>query len=304
MDGQTYIGQWEDLYRLNISDNGAGLEFIYSANYGQHRGPGVNNLMQCGDYLVFTQGSYIYKMHRETLEVTVLLSAENGNTCFIFDVKDDTIYFIGDDLDGDFTDAVYKINISGNQLSRLNTGEKPYAIKVYSDWIFYMTYSGIYRIKIGETEIENILSLRLMGTLPGMIISDGYIYYTEQLYSSKEIALYRIDINGENRIELAQLCYNFIIVGDWIYYSEVEVTKFSDHDSVHGKDIIRMRTDGTEREIIYVGYAELGGASGDWIYFTHATYDHECKAYRIGHYLISLDGMVIKVPQAIPEYFN
>ena len=286
--GQTYFGSWEDLYRINISGNEMEFEHIFRANYGYLRGNGINNLMQCGDYLVFTQGSYIYKMHRATSEVTVLVSAENKNTCFAFDVKDDTIYFIGNDFNGGFTDDIYKIHISGSQPSRLNAvnaDQMPFAIKIYSDWIFYMTEKGIYRIKIGEADIENILSTGFNYLGAGLVVSDGYIYYMVNTWSL-DCVLYRMDINGGNRIELTQMCSDFIVIDDWIFYSEVERIPQDDYYTYHGKNIMRMRTDGTQREMIYEGLADIGGAGGDWIYYT--VYDMtELRTY---HYLIRLDG--------------
>jgi len=289
IDGRTYFGRWEDLYRIDTSVNGTELEYIFRANYGMQRGNGLNNLMHCGEYLLFTQGSYIYRMHRATSDITILLSAENENTCFQFDVIDDSIYFVGFDKDGDFTDDVYKINIAGDQLERLYLtphDERPFAIKTYNGWIFYMTETGIYRYKPGETEIFMLLSTRFNYMETGFAISDGHIYFIAKSYSPDSI-LYRIDINGDNLTELIQLVNNYVILGDWIIFNEFEVETHNDINHFHGKNIIKMKKDGTQREVIYEGIADLGGASGDWIYFSAYYIDDGLYTQQ---YRIRLDG--------------
>ena len=295
IDGQTYFGMWEDLYRTETSSDPTEFEHIFRADHGQLRGNGLNNLIQCGEYLVFTQGSYIYKMHRVTSEITVLLSAEKAGTCFVLDVKDDTIYFTGYDSYGDFTDDIYKINISGDNLSRVNavdTGDRPFSVKIYNDWIFYITETGIYRIKVDGTEKEKIFSAGFNYMETGLVVTGGYIYYIANRYTPEGV-LYRMDIDGENKIELAQNCYDFTILGEWVFYTEFDKEELSNISYVHGKGIFKVKTDGSFKEMIYEGLAEIGGVSNDWIYYS--VYD--TKVYRTEHFLIRIDGtdkMVIK----------
>ena len=265
-----YYALFENIYRMSV--NGAHHEQLYTADIGLIRGNGAAGLMQSGEYLVFLQGSCIYKMNLLSMETEVLVSAENETTCFKFAVADDVIYFVGVDYTGGFIDGVYKISIDGGSppeqvVSAIADGILC-DVRTYNNQVYYSTTKGIYSVNPDGTDKKRVLG----GNFHWLefVVSDGYIYFTKDR-DRPQGALIRIDINGENMTDLASPCFDFIIRDEWIIYCEYSVEEYEGGVlHYYGNNIYKMRTDGTEHERIFEGVANLSGASGNWVYFSES----------------------------------
>ena len=257
-----YFAEFSSIYRINV--NGGNLTKLFDADLGLQRGAGVHSITQCGEYLVFSHGSYIYKMNFNTLKREILVNAEDQNTCFRFDIKDNTVYFVG--TEGGFTDGVYKININGGQTEKIFAEEKGtafYNIQIYDNQIFYsIQQDWLYRVNLNGSNKTKIIDLGAGSSdysWGRFTISDGYIYVSRNDYS-----LQRADINGENIATFVSSCSDFIIRDDWIIYSELAI----DNNYYYGMNVYKMRTDKTGFKKIYDGGLNLYGSCGNWIYFS------------------------------------
>ena len=281
-----YASEFYNIYRINV--DGSDVKLLYTANLGFARGSGVHSLTQCGNCLVFTQGSYIYKMNLTTLETEVLLSANDENTYFALTAKDDAVYFMG--TEADFSDGIYKIDISGGQPVKLYDEGKNNSfnrIQIVDDHIFYsIQLEGVYQINLDGSDKKRIIRLDKINSWGDFIVSDGYIYFLKNDYT-----LQRSDMEGKKSTQISDSCYRFIMMDGWILYSKLAV-----EDNFHyGMNIYKMRTDKTGFEQILEGGAELYGSSGNWIYFQeldasvthHGTATHRIRFDGTGFMTIS-----------------
>jgi hypothetical protein len=268
-----YFADFSNIYRINV--NGSGLTMLFDASLGPARGAGVHSLMQCGEFLVFSQGIYIYKMNLNTLKGEILVNAEDQNTCFALTAKDDTVYFFG--VEGSFMDGIYKININGGQAERIfseTTKRSFYKIQVFNNQIYYSIQQDyLYRVNLDGSNKTKIIDLGVESSdycSGGFIVSGGHIYYLLNSYS-----LQRADTNGENITEFINSSFWFMIKDDWIIYSDLAI----DNNYHYGMNIYKMRVDKTGFEKIYDGGLNFIGCSGNWIYFMEI-YDSS-KIFRI-----------------------
>lgn len=258
-----YFAKFEIIYRINV--NGNHQEKLFEANLGQIRGTGANGLTQCGQYLVFTQGSYIYKMNLTTLETEVLINGEDEYTCFVFDVKDDDIYFVGNE--GSFMDGVYKININDDKPKRIlktGKGTKIWSLQIASDKIYYtVPYKGFYRIDLDGSSKKRILKAKHIGYEP-FAVTDDYIFFINGKYELK-----RADIDGKNVIKLVDECIYFNIIDDKVVYTDLTIKQTGNNYYHYGTDIYKLLINTNEIVKICETTVDIfTGSSGNWIYFT------------------------------------
>ncbi len=278
IDGWVFFSYFETIYRMDL-DRQNRTE-LFEANLGFLRGGGANNLMQCGEYLVFTQGSYIYKMDINTLETEVLLEAQNAETCFSFDVKNDDIYFVGTNIEADFQDGVYKMNIRGGTPQRIYAQNGSFwNLQIYQDQIYYSAQNeGVYRIDMDGSNQTHIITL--VGEPGEFVVTDDYIFF-------RDSALTRYDLDGKNRITFTDSCYSFFVMNGWVIYSGEE--------NAGECGIYKMRADKTGQEQILKFddrfYGVVLGGYGNWIHYENMQDTDDGHGVFIeGIYRIGLDG--------------
>jgi len=267
------FAEFVDISRINSS--GSNYERLFAAGLGVPlRGAGAHSLTQCGNYIVFAQGAYIYKMDLSTLKTDTLINGKDENTYIEFAVKDDYIYFSGNE--GDFTDGIYKISINGSQPVKIVENDGRFCgISIYNDRIFYnISEKGLYRVNLDGSNKKLILELEnvLWGEF---IVSDGYIYYLRR----DDYSFLRADVDGNNVTKLVDMCKAFIIRGECLIYTKLSI----ENNYYYGTAIYVMPKDNIEAQKIYEGDAEIWGSCGNWVYFT--------KPSRLNNMLrIRLDG--------------
>lgn len=117
-----------------------------------------------------------------------------------------------------------------------------------------------YRPPIEVSEKINIKNEYLVGNTESNINNYGMVAEAEDfIYYAREGKIYRTDINFENDMvifdELENLGKDTInVVEDWIFFRQ-------------GKEINRIKTDGTNNEILFIGYSLQMQVVGNWIYF-------------------------------------
>ena len=254
----TYFSYFTDVNRINLQ--GTDRQEVYDAILGQHRGGGTYDFLQCGDYLVFTHGSYIYKMNLETLVTEVLLNADKKNTCFRLAVEGNDVYFTG--YEGSYQ-GIYKININESEAEKIKSLKKwqrIWRLQVYDHQLYYsIPYEGIYRTKLDGSEKKRIIKGKHV-SFDGFVIVDDYLYFNDFSYKLK-----RTDLKGKKMETLAK-CFYYSVIDDYLIYSKVKR-----EGSYHlGENLYRksLLDNSSDAEQIYEGEVNiLLGTSGNWIYF-------------------------------------
>lgn len=128
-----------------------------------------------------------------------------------------------------------------------------------------------YNPPIEVSEQINIKNENLIGNTEGNINNYGMVAETEDsIYYVKDYKIYKSDKDLKNEVIIFDERANFgkdtiNVVEDWLFYRE-------------GKEIIRMKADGTNYEIIYIGYSIHMQVVGNWIYFISLDNDRKiCK---------------------------
>jgi hypothetical protein len=182
------------------------------------------------------------------------------------------MHVVGDWIIFSCDGGLYRMRTDGSGLAPIVEVEYLInSVNIYDDWIFYryniMTQDGtfihIYKVRIdgtGQTLVDVITNLA------GFIVEDGWIYFSDYIDAENK-GLYKMRIDGSELQRIGDDCAIFMnAFNGWIYY----IYLLEDSDSGHG--LYRIRTDGTEREMIHeVEFRSLLyslNITDEWLYFT------------------------------------
>jgi len=225
------VGDW--LYYSNFSE---GEAIFRIKNDGSEREAlnteASRNVTVIGDWIYYINSDddrTIYRMKTDGSERERL----NNDTSSFINVVGDWIYY----SNVDDNNSIFRISTDGSQRERVNSFNSTY-LNVVDDWIYYRYWDGvgpgpIYRVRIdgsGKEKIndDNSMYINVVG---------DWIYYRDNWQG----VVCRIKTDGTERQELNDVASSAInVVGDWIYYTFHE----------DGRDLYRMRTDGTENQLI------------------------------------------------------
>ena len=258
IDEWIYFSYYQAVYRIKVDGNH--LEHLYDADLGEYRGLGTHGLFQCGDYLVFTQGSYIYRMNLATLETDVLFSAKKKQTCFKIAVENNNVYFIG--TEGSYTHGIYRINIDDEKPEKILGLEKNAVlihIQIVDGMIFYSDpFKGLYSIDLAGKNKKRILKAKHIGW-DSFVVAEDYIFFINADYTLK-----KSNRKGKNIVTLEKSCWGIALLKDHILYSKLKV----DDGFYHGEGIYKMPLEQSNGEKILDGLVDAFlGSSGNWIYY-------------------------------------
>jgi internalin A len=147
---------------------------------------------------------------------------------------------------------MFKRSLDGTQRSRVTTDDHIRSINILGEWIYYMGYMGVYKVK---TDGNGLTWLA-----PGsgqVIVYDNYIYYNDWE------EMYRMDLDGGNRKLLGRFDiqngsslwqHQFNIADGFIYFT-------------NGVNIYKVSLDGTSSTHLYGGAISYINVVGDWIYY-------------------------------------
>ncbi len=145
-----------------------------------------------------------------------------------------------------------KIHMDGTGWTRLTWEEFHSANVGYyieGDWIYYSDGGAIYRMATDGSQDTKIFE----EGGHSMNVADGWIYYLHGV-GDWETSIRKVRTDGsepsvicENSGPFFSIVYDLNIVGEWIYF----IHRSSDYNSLY-----RVRTDGTELEVVSDGYSE------------------------------------------------
>ncbi|MCL2577698.1 MAG: DUF5050 domain-containing protein [Defluviitaleaceae bacterium] len=154
----------------------------------------------------------------------------------------------------------------------------PESINVIGDWLYFITFDGLHRMRTDGTHVEMLIGC--VDTRPNIsrvILIENWLFFTlaVDIDGVRERHLYRMSVDGEIHERISNINAGSISVSDgWIYYA--------DRDDNHM--VYRIRPDGTERMRL-----SSGGARGKiivddgWVYYSDFSGD-------ISIYKIRIDG--------------
>lgn len=187
-------------------------------------------------------------------------------------LKDDWIYYCGISGENYGLNKVKTDNSGRTKLGAENL--YPENICVMDDWVFYTMdvtgMGGIYKISVDGSGNIKVVD----GNIAYMNTKDGWIYYetmTKTGLSSYELAgpIFRIKPDGSGKTKLCEQSSEFAIVDDWIYYIESEGSG----------SLMRMKTDGSSKSLVFENEIFGFDIANDWIYFCNMS-DNE-KLYKV-----------------------
>lgn len=188
---------------------------------------------------------------------------------FSYFISDGWIYYKWWDFDNN--SGFYRLSADGENLEVIL--ENVFRVKdfiVAGDWIYYTSEDDNYicrirtdggdPVRIGNYDAKEI------------IFYEGYLYFKDN-----EFKLHRVNIESGEAIKLSEKemvffynsPYSYLIYDDWIYY-----TNRDDNFSLY-----KMRTDGSDSQIISKDKASMIHIINSWIYYYN--FDDKGRIYRI-----------------------
>ena len=170
---------------------------------------------------------------------TVRICPETYASDVIF--TEDWLYF-GDEK------TLYRMDNAGRRELLLN--EECWSLSLNSGWLYYITDSGIMRMKPDGSQKEQVILCECYG----MALSENTIFYADYYPTDPEPGqddgpqpplgvLHRADLSGENDMNLGVSVNYLGIYGDTVYYSDTE-----------DYDLYSMNPETGEKTAVYTGY--------------------------------------------------
>lgn len=138
--------------------------------------------------------------------------------------------------------------VSGNMMNNgLADGDGEIIVYTWENQLIKVNSNGTHRKVLNDDWVQNIC------------IYGDWIYYRKIGATSDPInGIYKIRKDGSQRKQITSDTTQYIyVVGDWIYYVNWSYTT----------DICRIKTDGTNRETLYVGQFDCLSTDGENLYF-------------------------------------
>lgn len=191
----------------------------------------------------------IYKIKTDGTSRTKLSDDLTANMT----VVGDWIYY----MNGADNGKLYKMKTDGTSKTKISD-DYAWNIIVEGDWVYYINLPMIgqlYKVKTdgtGRTKLSNAV-------MAFVNVSDSWIYFEGAFdENGQDSHLYKMKTDGSGLVKLSDDDAGFINVsGDWIYYA---------NGSDNGK-LYKMKTDGTGRVKISDDEPMFINISGDWLYY-------------------------------------
>ncbi len=209
---------------------------------------------QQGDWIYYRSNNSLVKMKNDGSEEQILC---DGKVDFI-NAAGDWIYFNAYGSDDNTQDTgLHRIKTDGSEKQKLDNNMASY-INVVDDWIYYVNRGdlcSLYKMRTDGSERQKIHPY----AMEDVTVADGWVYF---INGSDGYSLCRMKIDGTQLTELAgRLPENPVIDHDWIFYN----------DSNH---LYKMKTDGTQKQILDKAKITYVNIEGDWIYYVTYNVDN------------------------------
>ncbi len=228
-----------------------------------------------GEWVYYVEASSdkneIYKVKTDGTSRTKL----SNDISMYMTVEQDWIYYVNYSDEG----KLYKMKTDGTSKTKI-ANETAYEINISGDWVYYTIVvdsgeSEIYKVKKDGTGLTKLYRATRIAYLN---VSGEYLYFETSDLNGKNGNIMTVKKDGTNLSTICEDTAEFINVsGEWVYYSNTSdshklykikidgtgKTKISDDDAMYinivnewiyygtgsGTDTIKVKTDGTERQI-------------------------------------------------------
>lgn len=266
------------------------LSFSAFASPADNRGTTAGNMQNggyaaaSGEWIYFYSDGSLYRTRTGGDDIRVLVRDIDSTLSDRFGGKiniiDNWIYFAT--LHG----SIYKVSIEGGTPQLFLAGnDRPWIgvceFLYADDWIYYNyetpTYgtlnrsSIIYRMRPDGSGKKALIGQDNGDMYWLLDVAGGYVYYTGIRHEEEKFYNYRMPVEGgePERLDFMPYAAQIQVEDGWIYFC----------DSGDTQTVRRIRTDGSDEEILYKqGFCNNINVAGDWIYFlareTKEDYNH------------------------------
>jgi len=203
------------------------------------------------------------------------ISAIYGNTSGnlsnggYFAIKDDSVYFRNPNINN----GLCKMAIDGDNIELLTT-DKASFINVIGDWIYYRNWDDnhkLYKVRTDGSDKQRIADEKA----DNISVIDDWIFYSHK-ENNRATSLCKIGVDGQNKKRIfykAGVTVTDIFVSDgWIYFNAL-------YRGNRESEFYKIRTDGSEGQILLTGIVSGHIEVDDWIFFQDKKDDY--KLYRM-----------------------
>ena len=225
---------------------------------------------------VSVMGEWVYFRQSQTIDYYRIKTDGTGYETFLSNVYryclfDGWIYYTRM-----FDDGLYKIKADDKMTrTRIIDDKVQVGFTVVDDKIHWL-YDG----KIREYDLDGNFLTEYTGAR-SLLSEDGYYYSIERTKDYKYyIKKSKLDGSDVTEINTNSQIEHATVYNGWIYYTTgYQVSKFC-----------RIKTDGTENQVLLDGLAVNVGMIDDWIYYKLGTLMKDKNDYEYSYYKMRLDG--------------
>lgn len=217
-----------------------------------------------GDFVYYIEAAGSNIMYKVKIDGTSRTKLSNDMALYMV-VAQDWIYY----MNSSDEEKLYKMKTDGTARTKVSN-ESGFNITTSGDWIYYVTIvesgdSEIHKVKKDGTGLTMVAGAT---SIAYMCVSGEYLYFETSDLEGVNGDLMRVKNDGSNNFTVTDDTAEFINVsGDWIYYSNV-----SDENKLY-----KIKTDGTGKIKINDDDAMFINVMDDWIYYGISTSDDTIK---------------------------
>ena len=226
-----------------------------------------------GDYIITGKVSGYGKAVNLCVKVKPIAQNDEGNTDGniraggVMTSQGDWIFYSYDGL--------WKMKKDGTKKTLISDMTYARYLNVVGKWIYYVNSidNKIYKITTNGKDKTKLADERVgyMKVVKDWIYFQCVTFDTSGTGYSSDGPLYRMKIDGTNKVEMTNHSGSFVVQGDYIYYIKSE-------NSSTGT-MVRMKTDGSEETEISTDRIMNFNVSDGWIYY--GSYDEDGRLCRI-----------------------
>lgn len=212
------------------------------------------------DYIYLIDGG-IYKIQ---IDDKKLIPIDTSVKIVGYTIEDDWIFYVDKDDETDKA-GFYKIRTDGSEKAFLcNTGEFLLSdfIGVSGSWIIISEGQEIYKISMDGKRKETVYTFDgIYGSHMILGLIDDCVYFKDafkEMNGALRDELFRLNINKSEKTLITNDADELLIDSEWIYYT----------NWASGGSLNRIKTDGTQKQIMADGYCNGLYLVDDELYFT------------------------------------
>lgn len=179
------------------------------------------------------------------------------NNCGKFYIANNLIYFVNT-VD---SKRLYTMDFRGKNLKRVSNEKGISYFIIDTNWIYFIKYDGLYKIKLDGTSLSKINHEQLLT----LSINNGWVYYSALLPKDKSnasgemyINIFKSKMDGTGKAKISEdKITDFKIIDDTIYYTlsnepyiEFDIYEQKEEATSSIYKLYKMNLNGTNKEFI------------------------------------------------------